>query len=200
MGPLLGRLGLGGALSDFGDLSGLADTLDNPGALAYARGQIISYGVSQGISANQTLSALRSIGAGFNRANFLETFRQVQAAYIPAQRAGSLALDESTGMLLPSTPPADWTGQYVHQVTVTWRTKDDFGNYEIHSHPYATKSNSVLTPAQAVEDVLGIISTPLEGDEDYRYPVPSDILVMALTGGFYDTNPGVLGRIGRSRR
>ena len=176
-------------MSVFGDLSELAGTLDSAGAVAYARGAIIQAGVLGGASANATLSALRDAGVGFNRANFLQTWREAQDQLGPAQRAGSLPLDASTGQIVPGEPPGDWTGQMVHQVTATWRTKETDGTWSIHSKPYGIIDTAWLTPAQAAQSALDMINTPMSSDEAERYPSGGDILSLTLTGGWYRTNP-----------
>jgi hypothetical protein len=100
-----------------------------------------------------------------------------------------LAIDASTGAILPGQPPPDWTGQVVHQVSVTWREKEPDGSWTVQTRPYATIAAGFLTPEQAAEDVLGIISQPQSPDEKKRYPTPSDILSMSLTGAWYRTDP-----------
>ena len=175
-------------MSIFGDLSGLAGSYESEGERAYTRGAIIQAGVLGGASANATQQALIDAGVGFRRANFLNVWEQAQDQYLPAQRSGSLAIDASTGAVLPGTPPPDWTGQIVHQVTVTWREKETDGSWSIHSKPYATIAQEFLTPAQAVEDVLGILATPQSPDEKERYPLPTDVLSMTLTGAWYRTD------------
>ena len=180
-------------MSVFGDLSGLAGSYETEGEKAYTRGSIIQAGVLGGASANATLAALQDAGVGFQRANFLQTWKQAQDQYLPAQRAGSLAIDASTGAILPGTPPPDWTGQIVHQVTATWRTKEPDGSWSIQSKPYGIIANDFLTPAEASESALGIIQTPMEPDESDRYPSPSYILSLSLTGAWYRTSPNWAG-------
>lgn len=176
-------------MSIFGDLSDLAGTLESQGTVAYTRGAIIQAGVLGGASANATLAALRDAGVGFNRANFLKTWAQAQEQVLPAQRAGSLAFDTTTGAILPGQPPPDWTGQVVHQVTATWRTKETDGSYTVRSKPYGVIAPGFLSPADAIDAAMDIISTPMSSDDAERYPSPSDILALSLTGAWYRTNP-----------
>jgi hypothetical protein len=183
-------------MSIFGDLSGIGDALSGEGDVAYARGAIIQAGVLGGASANQTLAVLQSVNVGdsgatlgFNRANFLQVWKEAQAQVLPAQRAGSLAFDTTTGEILPGAPPPDWTGQVVHQVSATWRTKETDGSYSIQSKPYGVIAPGFLSPADAIDAAMDIISTPMSPDEAERYPSPSDILSLSLTGAWYRTNP-----------
>jgi hypothetical protein len=197
VGPLLGRLGLGGALSDWGDVLGGNYDFSTPGAIAYGRGAVIAGGVRAGQSANSILRGLQTLGIGINRAVGLDAIRAVAGQIAASQTAQALQLDMSSGELLTGNPPANWTGQYVHQVTGTFRTRTTGGGYELSSRTLGIKSSSALSPGEAASAAMDILETPI-GEEDVdSYGAEGDLVGLSLTGAWYDTNPGATGRIGR---
>ncbi len=157
-------------MSDFGDLGDIIGTLGDPGANAYARGAIIAYGARNDISANQTLLALRSVGLGFQRAQFLSVFADYKDQIAAGQTATALPFDASSGELLTGTPPPNWTGQYNHEVTATFRTKDSEGNWLLNQVTRNITSNEPLSPEEATNAAMDILSTPADPDADSEPP------------------------------
>jgi hypothetical protein len=175
----------------------LQGSFDSPGAIAYGRGALISAGVRQGVSANGILRGLQSLGIGMNRQSGLDTIRAVAGQIAASQTAQALQFDASSGELLTGTPPENWTGQYVHQVTGTFRTRTTSGGYEVSSRTLGIKSSSALSPGEAASAAMDILETPI-GEEDVdTYGAEGDLVSLSLTGAWYDTNPGATGRIGR---
>ena len=91
-------------MSDFGNLGDIIGTLGDPGANAYARGAIIAYGARNDISANQTLLALRSVGLGFQRAQFLSVFADYKDQ-IAAGQTATAAIEEERVVNLRTNVP-----------------------------------------------------------------------------------------------
>lgn len=172
------------------DFSGLTATLGAPGAVDYARGAIIGAGISAGASANSVLRALRSAGIGFRRESFLETWAGLKAQAEINQTANALPVDSATGQLLPGTPPENWTGQYVHQVTATFRTRLTDGTYEISQRPMGIVDTQPLTPFEAAQATMNILETPVTDEDEDRYPRAADVLSLTLTGAWYRTTRG----------
>lgn len=166
--------------------------LGSEGAVAYARGAIIGAGARAGASTYAVAKALRENGIGFRYINIRDTLAAAVAELAAGQSATALQVDSTTGEILPGTPPADWTGQYVHQVTATFRTRDDEGNYQLHQRTLGIKGSTVLTPYEAAQAALGILETPEDDDTEGGYGAAGDLLSMQLTGVWYDTNPSAL--------
>lgn len=157
-------------------------------ARSYVRGEAIRYLTAAGHSANSILSQLSSAGLGIRRQQGLQMIAAERERVASAASAPQLALGSSTGQLLGTAPPENWTnGKYVHQVTITYRTRDAEGNYLLHQRTVGLKSTSVLTGEQANAGALDIVATNPSG-EDGRYPMGvSDVLATTLTGIYYDT-------------
>lgn len=177
-------------LGDFGDLQG---TLGAEGAQSYARGAIIGAAARAGWSANQTLGALRSAGLGFRRADFLRAYGAVVSGIQASQTASSIPLEAiGTPGGLPE-PPANWTGQYLHQVTVTFRQPGEGGQSVILTRTMGIKSAEVLSPFEAAQAALGIIETPVPEEEESGYPSASQVVSVQLTGLWHDTRGNLAG-------
>lgn len=174
------------------DWSGLGDTLSAPGAAEYARGVIMQAGAGAGASGASVLRALQSAGLGYRTQSFYQTYGALQARYAANATASSLSVDSTTGMFAPGNPPESWTGQYVHQVTATFRTRDDQGNYMLSQRTLGVKSSTVLSPYDAAQAALSVINTPVEADDMGRYGGSGDLLGLTLTGAWYDTRPTLL--------
>jgi hypothetical protein len=96
-------------------------------------------------------------------------------------------VDFTTGTVLPSEPPENWTGRYVHQVTVTYRTRDTEGNYELHTRTLGVKSSTPLSPMAASNAALDIMEEEPEPGGTPRLPDVAGVLSTQLTGVWYDT-------------
>lgn len=168
------------------------DILSSPGAQSYARGQIIGAGARAGESGASVLGSLRAFDLGLRTQDFYDVWRAVRAQVGAALSATQLSVDVTTGEILPGTPPTNWTGQYVHQVTATFRTRDDEGNYELHQRTLGIKSTNALSPFEAAQAAMGILETPVDEDDEGGYAESGDLMSLQLTGAWYDTNPGAL--------
>lgn len=174
------------------DWSWYAGTEQAPGADAYTTGAILASGAAAGASIGSVTRALRSAGLGFQSSQISAVYKGIAAQVAANATASALSVDASTGEIMGGTPPANWTGQYVHQVTATFRTRDDQGNYGLSQRTLGIKSASVLTPFEAAQDALGIISAPDEGNGGSSFVDSGDLLGLTLTGAWYDTNPTLL--------
>jgi hypothetical protein len=161
-----------------------------PGVADYARGAIISYGVGQGWSNNRVQREVRAAGLGISVGQLDPMVRAERSRQAQAATSSQLGVDYSTGQILPGTPPANWTGQYVHQVTVTYRTKDEAGAYELHTRTMGIKSSLPLSPMAASNAALDIMEEEPEPGGTPRLPDVSGVLTTQLTGAWYDTLRG----------
>lgn len=167
-------------------------TTSAPGADEFMTGSILRAGAAAGASTNSVIRALQSAGLGFRESQVSAVYSALRAQTEANATASSLSVDSSTGQLLAGNPPEGWTGQYVHQVTATFRTRDDQGNYILSQRTLGVKSTSVLTPFDAAQSALSVINTPVEGDDQDRYGGSGDLLGLTLTGAWYDTRPTLL--------
>ena len=168
-----------GDLASLGGISGAAHS--------YLRGQIITQAVRAGASANSILKALSGYGLGIRRTQGLAMVRGEQARQLAGATANQISATDSLGQLLGTTPPANWTGRYMHQVTVTYRTRTPEGDYQLHTRTLGIKSTELLSPETATQGALDIMNTGALTAEEGAYPLPSDILTSAMTGIWYDT-------------
>jgi hypothetical protein len=125
---------------------------------------------------------------GIRRSQGLDIVRAEQERQGAALTSAQLGVDYSTGAILQGQPPADWTGQYVHQVTVTYRTHDTEGNYELHTRTLGVKSTEALSPMAAVNSALDIMEEEPEAGKTPRLPTTAGVLTAQLSGVWYDTN------------
>lgn len=158
-----------------------------PGAATMARGLIIANRVGLGWSNNAIQRELSSNGLGISVGQLDPMVRAERARQAAGPTANQLGVDYSTGELLPGVAPDNWTGQYVHQVTTTYRTKDTDGNFQLHTKTMWVKANDPLTPNEAAGDVLDILTAEPEEGEEPTGPELSQVLTTTLTGVWYDT-------------
>lgn len=173
----------------FGDLlSDLAASGGIPApAAAYTRGVLITQGVRAGESANSIISGMSSLGIGVQRQQALGLIRAETERQAAGATSAQLDLNAPVSEILSGTPPVGFTGQYVHEVAVTWRERDVEGNYMLNERTFAVKSGTVLTSGEAQSAVLDIISQGASMNPD-RYPIdPDSILSTSLSGAWYDT-------------
>jgi hypothetical protein len=161
----------------------------DPGVSSYVRGAIIQDLVGEGASANSIIGVLQGEGISVRRQTALQMIKAEQERQQAGGTSAQLGIDYSTGELLPGEPPANWTGQYVHQVTATYRTMGENGAYELHIATKGIKSSIALTPLQATNAAMDIFETPPEEGVP-RSPnviAGQDVLSYQLTGVWYDT-------------
>lgn len=178
-------------MSWLGDLSGLAGSLDAPGAAEYARGAIISSAARAGWSANQTLAQLRSLDIGFRRADFLRTYAQTREAIAASQTGRAVPVGLLTPAEIPGHAPPDWTGQYVHQVTATFRSTGEQGETVLTTRTLGIKSSNLLNPFKAAQAALGLVEAPIEPEAESRYGGIGNLVSLSLTGTWYSTGGGL---------
>lgn len=182
----------------FSDLvSGLVDSESVGDAAApYTRGVVISQGVRAGESANSIVSALSRLGIGTRRDQALSQIRDEVARQAAGRTSLQLDLNATPEDLLGAEPPAGWTGQYVHQVAVTYRTRDEEGNYLLHSRTMGIKSSTLLTASEAGQAAVGILEQGT-GELQEGYIVSMDsVLTIGLSGAWYDVQNRSLPTVG----
>jgi hypothetical protein len=161
--------------------------VSSPGVADYTRGAIAQWGVGQGMSANAILGEFRNAGVGIQRQQGLELVRGEQERQSTSGTSVQLGMDYSTGELVGAEPPVNWTGQYVHQVTLIYREKVGDNAYELHDRTVALKSSVPLTPSQAIEAAYDYW-TPEPGEPGTpNAPDLSQAIMTQLTGVWYDT-------------
>ena len=172
-----------GSLQELIGLGGIPNA-----ARSYVRGAAIDYLTRAGHSANSILSQLSAAGLGVRRQQGLQmisTVRQRQASQLTA---GNIPLSSSLRGNIAGEVPANWTGQYFHQVTMTWRGKDEEGNYVLHERTIGFNSADVLTGQEAISAAFDRVNEAPPPGEESHYPMAaSDILAMSLSGVWYDT-------------
>lgn len=175
--------------------------VDSPGLLpdgtqAYLRGQVIQQAVSEGASTTSIRSYLSLNGIGLRTSTIGEAIAQERTRQAARSTIAEIDWTSSLASELPMRAPANWTGQYVHQVTAVFRTRDDEGNYLLHTRTFGIKSSSVLSPVDATSAALDIASTPVEeGGSDTGMDV-SSLLMISLSGLWYDTQGHSLRTVG----
>lgn len=163
------------------------------GALAYTRGAIISAGAQAGASTYAVAKVLRQQGIGFRYENIRDILAESKANLATSATAAALDIDASTGEILPGQAPANWDGTYFHQVTATYRTRDELGNYQLNYRTLGIRSVEALSPSEAISDALGIIEQPADEEEPNTPVMAGDLLSLQLTGAWYGTRPGIPG-------
>lgn len=171
-----------------GLLSGLLGSGGIPEAAAsYVRGQVVTQGVRAGESANSILDGLSRLGIGLQRRSGLLLVRQERLRTAGSLTAAQLDLDTPVSELLGAAPPPGWTGQYVHETAITYRTKDAEGNFMLNRKTMAIKSSSILSAGDAVAASIDIISQFPADPGDSPQIDPDSIIAGSLTGAWYDT-------------
>ena len=171
-----------GSLQELIGLGGIPNA-----ARSYVRGAAIDYLTRAGHSANSILSQLSAAGLGVRRQQGLQMISTVRTRQLAGEQAPELPLGGTGTGLLGTPPPANWTGRYVHQVTMTFRTRDEEGNYVLHERTIGLQSGTLLTGEEAINGALGVISQGTVGEES-RYPMAvSDVLAINLSNVWYDT-------------
>jgi hypothetical protein len=166
--------------------------LSTQGGVAYARGAIIQAGVREGYSIGSVVQALHGYGVSFSAGQVSQTYHAYEEVLAAGQSAAQLSVDADTGEVLGGTPPDNWTGQYVHQVTATFRARTSSGAYELRTRTLGIKSSELLSPEDAVNAAQSVIETPVEEDDEDTYGGVGDLLSSNLSGVWYATSPGIL--------
>jgi hypothetical protein len=166
--------------------------LSTEGGMAYARGAIIEAGVREGYSIGSVRQALSGFGISFAGAQVSSVYNVLSENIAAGQTAAALSVDAATGQVLSGSPPDGWTGQYVHQVSATFRTQGTTGEYELRTRTMGIKSSELLDPFDAMAAATQIIETPVDEDDEDTYGSSGDLLSLSLSGVWYDTRPGVL--------
>jgi len=181
-------------MSDIGSTWGpVIDAIGDEGAAAYLRGYVIAPLIASGYSAAAGLRELRAAGLGFRTQDFYRAWNQVSAQVTAAQESPYLAYDVSAGTITGNNPPANWTGQYVHQVTATFRTREDDGSYLTRSRTLGVKADAALDPLNAAGVAMDILSSPVDAGDEDKYPAVGDLTGLQLTGVYFATSPGATG-------
>ncbi len=157
----------------------------SPGTAAYYRAMGIQAGVSAGASSNAIIRALQGQGLSFRRTQMLSTISQARNRSALSSTANQVPMAESVGDVLPGAAPQGWTGNYVHQVTATYRSIDEEGNYLLHTRTLGLVGRNVLTPEEATGAAYDLMSQTPPSDEESNYPLSADILSLELTGAWY---------------
>ena len=182
MSDLLGSLGdaLGGDQSE--------------GAIAYARGAWLWGAASRGESFSSAYAAMVGTPAGIRRDQALSMWQDIQTTLSEAGIANAIGFDQLAFKTVYDVPPPNWTGQYTYRVNFTSRTSDQYGDYTLESVPKWFITRSVLTPEEAVNAAMSMISLPAGvGTPDAIEP--GNVVMANLSGAWYRTQPGILGSI-----
>lgn len=156
-------------------------------ARSYLRGQVITQAVRAGASANSILSALSANGLGIRRQQGLDLVANEADRQRSASPIGQVPYDATPESVIGAAPE-NWTGNYVHQVTATYRERDEEGNYTIYTRTMGIKGANLLTPEEAGMAALDIMSTQAPGEaSEGNYPTAGQVLTVGLTGTWYDT-------------
>ena len=156
-------------------------------ARSYLRGQVITQAVRAGASANSILRALSANGMGLRRQQGLDLVLQEKTRQLASSTVNQVPFGVTADTAL-SGAPHNWTGNYVHQVQATYRTKDEEGNYLVHTRTIGLKGTTPLTPEEAVAAAMDIMATSQIGEAaEGRYPMAGSVLSVSLTGIWYDT-------------
>jgi hypothetical protein len=161
-----------------------------PGVADYARGAIIQYRVAQGASNNAIQRELSANRLGISVGQLDPMIRAERARQNAASSAAELGVDYNSGTILPGQPPANWTGQYVHQVTLTYRTRNANGDYELGWRTMGVKAGVALTPMAATGSVLDMMDETSDMPDTLKLPPTASVLTTQLTGVWYDTARG----------
>jgi hypothetical protein len=166
--------------------------LSTDGGTAYARGAIIEAGVREGYSIGSVRQALAGYGVGFSSSQVSETYNALSGIISAGQTAAALPVDVTTGEIFAGPPPENWTGQYVYQVTATFRAQTESGGYELRTRTMGVKSTEVLSANDAVNAAMSLVNAPVEEEDEDTYGGMGNLLTMSMTGAWPDTRPGVL--------
>lgn len=161
--------------------------VSSPGVADYARGAVIQQRVAEGWSANAILGELSNNGLGIRRSQGLALVRNEYARQQASSTINQVGVDYTTGELLPSTPPENWTGEYTHRVAVTYRVPDDQGNYELHTRYLSVVAGTPLSPLAATNAALDIMEEEPEPGGTPRLPKVSGVLATQMAGVWYRT-------------
>ena len=183
-------------MSYLDDLGGLVDAYGDTAADAYLRGAVMRPLIAEGYSGGSALRELQSMGLSYRSQDFYRAWNAVSAQMASAAGSSALAWDASSGELLPHNPPANWTGQYTHQVTATFRQATGTGSYTTSTRTFGVKSLEALSPLAASQAALSVLYSPTSPDDELKYPQVADLMNLQMTGIWYTTSPGATGRIG----
>jgi hypothetical protein len=178
-------------------LGSLGDALggdQSEGAIAYARGAWLWGAASRGESFTSAYQAMVGTPAGIRRDQALAMWQDIQTTLSEAGGAGAIGFDQLASGAWAEAVPDNWTGQFTYRVNFTSRTKDSYGDYQLESTPKWFITSSVLTPEQAVNAAMNMISLPAGvGTPDGIEPV--NVVMANLSGAWYRTQPGILGSV-----
>jgi len=155
---------------------------------SYVRGQVISQGIRAGASANSILLHLINHNIGVRRTQGLAIIRQEQARQAAGATANALDLSQPVSSILAADTPAGFTGNYIHQVSIVYRTRDEEGNYMLNSIYRAVSSPTILTPEEATQAGINIVTSnpsPTRGTPEVK---PESIMMAGLSGAWYQVH------------
>jgi len=161
--------------------------VSTPGVADYTRGSIITWGVSQGWSNNRIQREISSLGIGISVGQLDPMVRAERSRQGANLTSTQLGMDYSAGSLVAPEPPDNWTGQYVHQVTMVYREAVGANQYELHTRTVGLKSSVPLTPSQATQAAFDIMTPELGEPGTPDMPDMAQVLTSQLTGIWYDT-------------
>jgi hypothetical protein len=166
--------------------------LSTQGGVAYARGAIIQAAVREGYGIGSLTQALQGYGISFTAGQVSQSYHAYEQILAQGQTEAQLSVDADTGEVLGGNPPDNWTGQYVHQVTATFRARTSSGAYELRTRTLGIKSSALLTGAESVNAAQTIIEMPVSDDDEDTYGAVGDLLYSQPTGVWYATSRGIL--------
>lgn len=167
------------------DLSGVISA--HAAAASYIRGVVIGQAVRAGASANSILNSLTGAGLGIRRTQGLALVREEVARQALGATSAQINLAQPIDESVLGGAPAGWNGQIIHQVSVVYRTRDEEGNYLLHTRTLGIKSSTVLTPEEAIVAAQSILTQTAEPGASTYIVDPGSVLSMSLSGAWYDT-------------
>lgn len=113
-------------------------------------GPAIRYGLENGLSANQMLSDLRSVGLGVQRQTFLGLVRNERARMAAGQLPASLDLTQIPGANDIPEVAVGKAGTYASNIRVTYRVAAEDGTYHLEERTLSITSRTPVSPADAM--------------------------------------------------
>src|SRR5579863_5054445 len=136
---------------------------------------IVQQGLSEGLSANRMLSAIKSAGLGIRRGSFLDLVGGVREAMQAAPQVADMSLDQ----LPTSEQIVNWRGgkegTYLYRTNVFTRERDPEGNFHFESKSWDLQTGSLLSPQEISDLVTDQFN---QNTDDY----PSELLGVTMRG------------------
>lgn len=128
-------------------IEGEAYTADTESAIV---GGAIRYGLQNGVSGQEILSGLQSVGLGVRRQTFYQLVRNeranIAAGLLPRESALTSVPDAAS---IP-TVSVGRAGTYITNVRLTYRVADGTGAYHLEERTISVSSRNPIAPSEAM--------------------------------------------------